>query len=179
MIKQKLVVAPIFSFYLDSTPGSESSNIVFGGVDPDYYTGDFQYVPVKSKTYWQVVLNQVSVNGKDVACTGGCDAIVDTGTSLIVGPALAVRKLLSEVNVKEDCSNLGSLPNITWHFGSASLTLPASIYVLKFENQCVLGIQGQAFLPFWILGDSFIREFYTAFDRGNDRVGFARLKKSS
>jgi len=177
MIHQNLIKAPIFSFFLDSTPGSESSNIVFGGVDPDFYVGDFQYVPVTSKSYWEVLLNTVTVGGTAVACTTGCQAIVDTGTSLIVGPSLAIRKLISEVNVKEDCSNLGSLPDITWKFGSVSLTLPASVYVLKLDGQCVLGIEGQAFLPFWILGDSFIREFYTAFDRGNDRVGFAQLKK--
>jgi len=178
MIRQGVLAAPIFSVYLDSTPGSENSNIVLGGVDPDYFQGAFQYVPVSSQGYWQVVLSDVLVDGSSVACGGsGCDAIVDTGTSLIVGPSLQVNRLVRQINVRSDCSNRNSLPDITWKFGGVTLSLPASIYVLEFEGQCQLGIQGQAFLPFWILGDSFIREWYTSWDRATNRIGFAQLKK--
>ena len=40
--------------------------LTFGGVDSNYYTGEFAYVPVSKKGYWQFSMAGVTVPGASV-----------------------------------------------------------------------------------------------------------------
>ena len=48
---------------------------------------------------------------------GLCRAAIDSGTSLITGPTVHVRALLERLGVARDCSNMGSLPAISFVAG--------------------------------------------------------------
>jgi len=177
--------APIFGFYLQSSDDVQGE-LTLGGVDNSKFTGDVNWVPVISDTYWVVGLGGMTMNGQSV--TAVKNAIVDSGTSLIVGPKSEVKKMAqiagaTEVQAGEysvDCS--ATLPDLTVQLANGfTMNLPGEALKIKvclgrFFCQCLFGVAGMDLPePLWILGDVAMRKYYTLFDIGNNRVGFANL----
>jgi len=190
MVSQGLIAHNIFSFYLASG-GASGSTLVLGGTDPTYYTGDFTYVALakaaKLLPYWLVSASDIKLNGASTkACNWltGCYMVVDTGTSVLAGPPSAAGALIEKIgNVSADCSNVASLPNISFTFGGKDLEMGPDFYVLRQTTnsgavECELGIEAiNAGVPLWILGDPFLRKYYTVWDAEASRVGFALAKQ--
>lgn len=76
-----------FTFTL-KTSGSE---LYLGGVDS---SSTFYYTPVTTQGFWQVTGNVIS-SGKTILSSLGL--IIDTGTTLIVGPSTSVAKLFAAI----------------------------------------------------------------------------------
>jgi hypothetical protein len=51
VMEARLVPKPIFSMFLDSSPGGDKSEIIFGDVDRKYYSGEIKYVDVVRQAY--------------------------------------------------------------------------------------------------------------------------------
>uniref|UniRef100_A0AAY4BBB0 pepsin A n=1 Tax=Denticeps clupeoides TaxID=299321 RepID=A0AAY4BBB0_9TELE len=181
MMSQNLVSQDLFSVFLSSDE-QQGSVVMFGEIDSSYYTGSITWVPLSSESYWQISVDSVTINGNVVACSGGCQAIVDTGTSMLVGPTGDISNINSWVGASTDqngdsvvsCGNIQSMPTVTFNINGSAFTLPASAYVsqVSTSNGCTTGFSGSSD-SLWILGDVFIREYYTVFDRANNYVGFA------
>jgi len=170
-----------FGVYLGGTSGV-GGEMTLGGVDSAHYTGDITYVPVSRAKYWQVTVDSFSIGNLTKV-----EAIVDTGTSLLVAPPDVVTAFGKKIGAtlvagKEwtlDCSKISSLPDLEISIGGKPFPLSAKDYVLNVSGECLLGMMGMDLSReglSLILGDVFIRKYYTVFDLGNTRVGFATAK---
>ncbi|KAG3289438.1 gastricsin-like [Ictidomys tridecemlineatus] len=188
MLQVDALSSPMFSVYLSNQEGSEDGGaVIFGGVDESLYTGQIFWAPVTRELYWQIGIQEFYV-GEEASgwCSQGCQAMVDTGTSLLTVPQQYLSSLLQAIGAQEDeygqffvnCNDVQNLPTFTFIINGVQFPLPPSAYILNENGYCSVGLEatyvssgnGQ---PFWILGDVFLRSYYSVFDMANNRVGFA------
>ncbi|XP_070795835.1 pepsin B-like [Pituophis catenifer annectens] len=186
MMSQNQISEPIFSFYFSRQPTVQyGGELILGGTDPQLYTGEITWAPVTGEYYWQIGIQEFTIGNKATGwCSEGCQGIVDTGTFLLTIPQQYLTEFLQAVNAANDgsflvdCNNIQNMPTITFFINGSQFPLPPSAYVFNNEGQCSLAIEptyirsptGQ---PLWILGDVFLKEYYSIFDMGNNRVGLA------
>jgi hypothetical protein len=118
---------------------------------------------------------------------GTIQALLDTGSSLMMGPEQIVSSLLSSIGAEENCTN-----QIDGGFPSVSFTLPDGLELTMapedYMDQLVLadGVYCWShFLPMpdtakgaaLVLGMPFLRAFYSVFDVAGSRVGFAKARQ--
>lgn len=189
LVDQKLVTDNVFSFWLNRTAGPVSGGeLVLGGTDPAHFAGPITYVPVSRAAYWQFQMDKLELKGTSFC--DKCQAIADTGTSLLVGPTDVVKKLNLMIGAIPaikgeaiiDCKKIPTLPVITITINGVDFPLTGKQYVLEVTSQgqteCISGFLGMDIPPpagpLWILGDVFIGAYTTVFDQGNLRVGFGK-----
>ncbi|XP_036151435.1 pepsin F-like [Myotis myotis] len=181
--KQGLLPENLFAFYLSSNKRN-GSVVMFGGVDHSYYRGELQWVPVSKQGFWQVAVDSISMNGTVVACPCGCQAIVDTGTSLLIGPLDPVLNILKNINAHNtstgeyvvSCDDVQSLPDIVFTINNVTYPVPASAYIRREQTDICfsnLDKDNSGSSRPWVLGDVFLRLYFTVFDRANNRIGLA------
>ncbi|KAH9062721.1 aspartic peptidase A1 [Lactarius vividus] len=186
MINQDLIYEPVFSFRLGSSE-DDGGEAVFGGIDHSAYTGKISYVPVRRKAYWEVELEKVAF-GDDELELENTGAAIDTGTSLIVVPTDIAEMLNAQIGAKKswngqyqvDCAKVPQLPDLSFYFNGRAYPLKGSDYVLDIQGTCISAFTGMDLnLPggsLWIIGDAFLRRYYTVYDLGRNAVGFAKSK---
>jgi len=117
MVNQGLVQQSVFAFWLNRNPNATvGGELVLGGYDQAHYTGAITWVPLSAETYWQFNLTDVLLGGKSQGyCStsnGSCQAVADTGTSLLAGPSeyvAEINKAIGAIGVlSEECEMLVS-----------------------------------------------------------------------
>lgn len=189
-IKQNVIDQPVFAFYLgDYAPGE----LTFGGYDASKFEGELEIVPLESATYWEIALDQVAAGSySSTPNTDGSPitGIIDSGTSLVVGPKRDVTKLAQAVGAKAnfmgqytiDCANIESMPDIVFTIQGKEYAVPGKSTVLQAQGTCIFAVMGMDFPkpgPQWILGDVFMREYYTVFNYLDKTIGLAKAVKGT
>jgi saccharopepsin len=79
-----------------------------------------------------------------------------------------------------DCDKRAQLPDLTFTLTGHNFTITAYDYVVEVQGSCISAFIGMDFPerigPLAILGDAFLRRWYSVYDLGNDSVGLAKAK---
>lgn len=186
--------------------GQAGSEITLGGWSQEHLDEQLRWNPVSDPDlgHWTVQIRHMHVDGEPVSfcASGGCKAVVDTGTSLLAVPTAAFAELyemlrhtpplagqcrgsgpqlhivLASVTVSlgpEDYSRLEEGPPQTKpRFGPQE----ASPQLLRRCRPMLMTMDLPAPLgpKLFILGEPVLRKYYTAYDVKAKRVGFGRAR---
>lgn len=171
-----------------------NAELILGGIDDSKYTGSLVYAPLATTSgFWELTGKGIAVNGKTSSTLSRSTSIIfDSGTSNIVFPRAITEAMYALIspNIKAvgslgayglPCSQIGGLPAvIDFSFTSTTgstfkLTIPSSeLNVGPFKSDpttCQTLINAQS--GYYIIGGSLLKHYYSVWDTGNTRMGFA------
>lgn len=142
MYLQGHIEQPIVSFYLTNRNNNRADEMVFGGIDRKHYVGQLAYVPVDNDNYWQFHMQYILLGTKYMLCANGCEAVADTGTSLIGGPKTDIDYLhkylgghqVANGDVMFDCDDVSQFPTISFVMANKQFALDPNHYVTRVIN---------------------------------------------
>ncbi|KAL0576809.1 hypothetical protein V5O48_005179 [Marasmius crinis-equi] len=168
---------------------SSGSELFLGGTNTALYSGSLETHQVDTSTgFWQITGAKALVGS--TTAVSNFETIIDSGTTIMYGPPSAVRSFYSKVPGSKlfdseqgfysfPCS---SIPQAGFSWGGKTWSISADNFNLGTTEQgssdCVGALAGQDIglgSNVWLLGDSFMKNVYTAFDFDGNTVGFAQL----
>lgn len=167
MVHRKLVEQPVIGVWMNrAEEGQEGGELIFGGTNKNHYDeATLSWAPVIRKGYWEVHLEKVFLGDEEIDLgTLTMGAAIDTGSSLFAVPTATAEQIANMVGATKtwngqytvDCDTLRILPDLTLTFNGKHFTLKGKDYVLKAQNQCILGMMGLDIPspagPLWIVG---------------------------
>ncbi|BDA43815.1 Cathepsin E [Coccomyxa sp. Obi] len=196
MLQENLLDAPEFSIWLNKDLSNgmfPAGELLFGGINHTRYSGNLRYHPVIGAKYWRLGLNGVKVAQRNVTQLSTSSVILDSGASLIFASdddAAAINQAIPGMvfwedagvyNVSGGCAAIPTLPPLTFTIDGADYTLTPQQYVLELPEDapdyCVSAVIGGGTQQYLVLGDSFLRAFYSVFSISsagqNPSVGLA------
>jgi len=191
LVEERALTRPIFAFFLGRGL-RDGAELTLGGWRPERAASPMVWAKVSDPGFWQIKLSDLVVGGEPLnlgcTCEGCCQAVVDTGSSVIMGPPFLIKLLQEKLNVSENCTNR-TFPSVGFSLRSRdgqehTLTLEAEEYMDREASEGTqycwahfMPMEDPGRGPVLVLGMPFLRKFYTAFDLGSQAVGFALARQ--
>jgi len=193
---------PVMAFQLTRFINQTNANALepggtftMGSVNTSLFTGAIDYIDVPSDavTFWTLPVTSLMAQGNSVAVgTGSASyAAIDTGTTLVGGPASIIANLYAQIPGSAAASGnyqgyytypCSAAINISLSFGGRSWSVSQADFELAQigAGQCL----GAFFdltsnSPAWIIGDTFLKNVYSVFRYSPPSVGFATLSETA
>ncbi|RIB20402.1 aspartic peptidase domain-containing protein, partial [Gigaspora rosea] len=185
LIKQK-TIAPIFSFHFQHVNASgDKGTFTLGGVDESKFKGNITFTPVidsdEYEGFWVVSLKGANVNNNPLEFSR--EAIIDTGTTILIIPnddAEAIFKQIPGSTYDQIGAYIipcNTSDVVSLKFGGVNYEIPSKDLILDkiSETDCTSSILpgGDPSWDFWLVGQTFLKNVYSAFDAEKKQVGFA------
>ncbi|KAF9132501.1 1,3-beta-glucanosyltransferase [Mortierella sp. 14UC] len=188
ILSHELIPAPVFGVWLGNGDGEGSDanggdgEFSFGSIDASRFEGDLTFLPITHQRYWQVQIDGVQLDGiGDLSIKG--DAIIDTGTTLLVFPIAQAKKVNKAIGAKSDPWEGWILPCDSNQEGSLDFWMGGNLFSVRRKDLVREKVPHQ---PGWcysavttapgdtiIFGDVFIRNNYCVFDVEDMTIGIA------
>jgi len=186
---------PVFAVYLGRRIEDEAE-ITFGDYRQERMASPLSWVNVSHEGYWQFQFADLMIDGKPTGlCTKygkrQCQAVLDTGSSLMMGPHEDVDPLVKLLNFGNDtqmnCTKETKFPKLGFLVNGETFDMDPEDYMDRSHSAAMpagvdscwahlmpVGDTGRG--PIFVLGMPFLRAFYTVYDVRAKRIGIARAK---
>ncbi|AGO11392.1 AaceriACR144Wp [[Ashbya] aceris (nom. inval.)] len=188
LIEKKLVKEPVFGMYLDDiSTGKGNGQLVLGGYDETKFKGEISWLPVRRQAYWEVDFDSVTIGNENIPLEN-FGAAIDSGTSLITFPTELFNQFITKLsgvtrdrrgNVYIDCASKKTAPVLTFGFGGHKFSITGDDYIIQVPGQssrcmpAIVELDIDSAGKIAIIGDVFLRRYYSIYDFGNNAVGLA------
>jgi hypothetical protein len=184
---------PIFAVYLGRRI-EDDAEITFGDVRMERAASELTWVKVSEEGYWQFQFTDFLVDGRPLGLCNkygarSCQAVLDTGSSLMMGPKEDLDQLLGLLNfansTQRNCTGSTKFPKFGFLIANKTFEMEPDDYIDRSHDPQMPGAVDSCWAhlmpigdtgrgPIMVLGMPFLRAFYTAYDMQEKRIGIAK-----
>ena len=190
---QNQINQSIFSIYLNNYDKKNSIESAFtiGGYDAETYgTGKMLTINIDaSYGFWLATIKSISC-GSSKKKVSNSYGLLDTGTTLLYGPWDDVDPIFNAIKAKVkkckvdydllfcpcDQGKYNKFPDITFYIDNNPFVISPENYIFYDSGYCIPLITG-TYDPYWIMGQSFFRAYYTVHDIDNEKMYLWKAKQ--